>query len=406
MGVIRNDPLRVLMLTWEYPPRIVGGISRVVEGLSKALHVLGVEVHIITNEMPGSPLEEDDAGVRVHRVKVDSPAPNFHAWILLMNHYFAKRVGSLAKEVGGFDIVHAHDWLVQTSASETKGFLRTPLISTLHSMEFRRSEGATSPEISMVESLEWWMTYESSKVIVCSNSMKEDAKSKYKVPDDKMVVIPNGIDPDKYAEPHLHRDLTRLKYGVGPSEKLILFVGRLTHQKGCNFLIRSIPYVAKFHNVRLIIVGDGYMRGELESEAFKSGEAWRIRFTGFLPDQEVRDLMASSNCMVVPSIYEPFGVVALEGMASKLPVVASNVDGLSEIIRHEENGILVYPKDPSSIAWGISRIFSDADNSQRIVLNALNDVKTKYTWSAIAKMTLEAYEQTLRIHKPLLKTSS
>ncbi len=383
------------MLTWEYPPRIVGGIAKVVEGLSKSLTKLGVEVHVITNEMPGAPLEENDEGVHVHRVRIDSPAPNFHAWVLLMNHYFAKRAGVLAREVGGFSIVHAHDWLVLPSGSETKNYLGTPLISTLHSLEYKRAGGVNSPEGRMIESLEWWMTYESSVIIVCSHSMKDDSKWKYQVPDEKIWVIPNGINPDKFKGSHSNRNEVRSRYGINPSDKLILFVGRLTHQKGCEYLIRAIPLVAKYHNARLIVVGDGYMRGELESEASRTGEGWRIRFTGFIPDSEVTDLMLSSDLMVIPSVYEPFGVVALEAMTADLPVVASDVDGLGEIIKHEKNGILVYPRDPASIAWGISRIMSDPQNTRKLTENASKDVEEKYTWDAIAKLTLKAYRKML-----------
>ncbi len=383
------------MLTWEYPPRIVGGIARVVEGLSKSLYKMGVEVHVITNEMPGSPMEEIDEGVHVHRVRVDSPAPNFHAWILLMNHYFAKRAGLLAREIGGFDILHAHDWLVLPSATETKNYLGTTLVSTLHSLEYRRAGGVNSPEGRMIESLEWWMTYDSSIVIVCSHAMKDDTKWKYQVPDEKIWVIPNGINPRKYADAHPNLAEVRAKYGVATSDRLVLFVGRLTHQKGCEFLVRAIPSVSKFHNSRLIVVGDGYMRGELEREANRTGERWRIQFTGFLPDSEVADLMLSSDLMAIPSIYEPFGVVALEAMLAGIPVVASDVDGLAEIVKHEENGILVYPRDPSSISWGISRIISDPQNSRRLVENAKRDVQEKYTWDAVAKLTLEAYRKIL-----------
>jgi glycogen(starch) synthase len=387
--------LRVLMLTWEYPPRIVGGIAKVVEGLSKSLTKLGVEVHIITNEMPGSPMEETDEGVLVHRVRVDSPAPNFHAWILLMNHYFSKRAGSLAKEVGGFDIVHAHDWLVLPSGAENKSFLNTKLVSTLHSLEYRRAGPVISPEGRMIESLEWWMTFESSVIIVCSRSMKEDTKWKYQVPENKIVVIPNGINPNKFKGLSPNRDEVRGKYGIAPSDKLVLFVGRLTHQKGCEYLVRAIPFVAKYHNVKLLVVGDGYMRGELESEANRTGEGWRIKFTGFISDSDVSDLMLSSDLMAIPSVYEPFGVVALEAMAAGLPVVASDVDGLSEIIKHEQNGILVYPRDPSSISWGISRVISDPSNARRLLENAKNDIEEKYAWDAIAKVTLEEYRKRL-----------
>jgi glycogen synthase len=383
------------MLTWEYPPRIVGGISRVVEGLSRALVTLGAEAHVITAEMPGSPLEEDDQGVYVHRVKIESPAPSFQAWVLLMNHYFAKRAGKLAGEVGSFDIVHVHDWLVHPCGAEVKSFLGSTLVSTLHSLEYRRSGNSTAPESQMVESLEWWVTYESKLVTVCSESMKRDTKWKYNVPEDKIVVIPNGVNLSKYESVKVNKHQARAKWGVNGSEKLLLFVGRLTHQKGVEYLIRAIPSVAKSHNVRLIVVGDGYMRGQLESEANATGQGWRMRFTGFISDSDVVELLLSSDVMVIPSVYEPFGVVALEAMASSLPVVASNVDGLAEIVEDEETGILVKPRDSASISGGISKILSDPVNAKRMVANARAEVSKRYTWDAIANSVLKTYRDAL-----------
>ncbi len=382
------------MLTWEYPPRIIGGISRVVEGLSKALVRHGVEVHVITTEMTGASMEANDEGVFVHRVQVESPAPNFHSWVLMMNHYFAKRAGRLSREFGRFDIVHTHDWLTLPSGTETKSFLGDTMVTTLHSLEFKRSGGINTPENQMVDSFEWWSTYESAVVIVCSGSMKFDAQSQFKVPEEKIWVIPIGIDPRRFDRSP-NRDEIRALHGVKRHEKLIVFVGRLTSQKGCEYLIRALPYISKYHNVKLLVVGDGYMRPELEKIASSTGESWRTRFLGFLQDSELTDLLLCSDVMVIPSVYEPFGVVALEGMAAGVPVIASNIDGLAEIIRHEENGLLTYPRDSSSIAWAVSRILSDPTNTARLIENAKKDIATRFSWDAIAKLTLQAYQKAL-----------
>jgi glycogen(starch) synthase len=383
--------MKILMLSWEYPPRIVGGISRVVEGLSRSLTELGHEVHVITNEMPGFPAEDTDQGAFIHRVPIESPTPNFHTWVMMMNHYFTKRAGRLAKEIGGFEIVHVHDWLVLPTGAELKSILPTTMVSTLHSLEFRRSGGIDTPENKMVDSLEWWATYESSIVIVCSQSMRQDTISHFHVPADKLRVIPIGIDPSRFKNRNVDRNRVRQKYGIGPDEKLVLFVGRLTNQKGCEYLIRAIPYVTRFFNVKLLIAGEGYLKGELESIAVASGVRSRTIFAGYVGDDDLTNLFLSSDLMVVPSVYEPFGVVALEAMAAGLPVVASNVDGLAEIINHEENGILVFARDSSSIAWGISRILSDPENTQRMTQNAFGDIESRFSWKAVATDTLNSY---------------
>jgi glycogen synthase len=388
--------MRILMLTWEYPPRIVGGISRVVEGLSRSLTELGHEVHVITNEMPGYPAEDNDRGVFLHRVPIESPTPSFHTWVMMMDHYFTKRAGRLARETGDFDIIHVHDWLVEPTGAELKSFFPTTMVTTLHSLEFRRSGGISTPESKMVDSLEWWATYESTLVIVCSKSMLDDTLVHFQAPVDKMRVIPIGIDPSKFQNRNVDKNRVRGKFGVAPHEKLILFVGRLTNQKGCEYLIRAIPYVAKYFNVKLLIAGDGYLKSELESIASGAGVRSRTIFAGYVGDEDLTDLFLCSDVMAIPSVYEPFGVVALEAMAARLPVVASNIDGLAEIIKHEENGILVFPRDISSIAWGISRVLSDAGNTQRLLNNAAKDVETRFSWKTIATDTLNAYKDALK----------
>ena len=396
MSTTNAKHLKILMMTWEYPPRIIGGISRVVEGLSRALATVGHEVHVVTPEMPGSPLEDNDQGVFIHRVRIESPTPSFHSWVLMMNHYLAKRVGRLINEIGNFDIVHVHDWLVLPSGSETKAFGNSTMVSTLHSLEYKRSGGVNTPESKMVDSLEWWITFESALIIVCSMSMKNDTITGFGVPEDKIWIIPIGVDAEKFRKCHPDRESVRAKYGAYHGEKLILFVGRLTQQKGCEYLIQAIPQISKQFNTKLVVVGDGSYREELESIA-KASDGHKIRFTGFLPDNDLTELFLCADVLVIPSIYEPFGVVALEAMAAGLPIVASNVDGLGEIVVHERNGILVYPKDTSSIAWGISRIFSDSTNTQRLIENANNDIRTRFSWDAVAGLTLDLYRKALLI---------
>jgi glycogen(starch) synthase len=381
------------MFSWEYPPRIVGGISRHVEGLSRSLVRLGNDVHVITTDLPGYPMEDFDQGVKVHRVPVEAATPSFHSWILMMNHFFEKRAAILRREIDSrFDVVHAHDWLVATSSIESKHSFGSPLITTLHSLEYKRAGSISSPESAMIDSLEWWTTYESSLMVVCSGAMKTDVSLHFKVPEAKIWVIPNAIDPSKF-DVFVDRNVIRAKYGVYPNEKLVMFVGRLTPQKGCEYLIRAVPNVSQAHNIKVVIVGDGYSRGFLENEAIATGQSWRFKFVGFIPDGDVVQLLKSCDVLVIPSVYEPFGVVALEGMAAGAPIVASDVDGLAEVVKHEQNGILTFARDPLSIAWGIDRILSDEENAKRLVENGRKTVYAKYSWDAVAKLTQEAYSK-------------
>jgi glycosyltransferase involved in cell wall biosynthesis len=223
--------------------------------------------------------------------------------------------------------------------------------------------------------------------------MKKEICDHFNLPWNKVDVIPNAIDVSKY-QISVDRGEVRQRYGVGWGEKLVLCVGRLVPQQGVEYFIRAIPIIAKsFPETKFVIVGEGWSRDRLEAEARTSGYGDKIKFTGFASDKEVISLMTSADALVVPSIYEPFGIVALEGMAAGVPVVASRVDGLTEVIDHERTGIFVYPRSPESIAWGVKRILSDADHARWLTENAKEKLHKAYSWETVAMKTVEVYRK-------------
>jgi len=387
--------MKVGTLTWEFPPRVVGGIARHCEGLAKALVKQNHDVHLFTLDFPGSPAYEEMDGVKVYRASTELGHPNFLTWVLLFNHFLSKRMADVSQKVD-FDVMHVHDWLAAFSGISFKHYLDKPIVFTVHSTEIGRAQGLHSPDSFSIDGIEWWANYEANRVIVCSKSMKTEICDHFDLPKEKVDIIPNAIDATQYqasADP----SVVRPRYGMGFGEKLVLCVGRLVPQKGMEYFIRAIPLVAKrFPEARFVIVGEGWSRDILEEEARKSGHSEKIRFTGFLPDQEVIDLMSSADVLVVPSIYEPFGIVALEGMATGAPVVASNVGGLSEVIDHEETGIFVYPKSPESIAWGIGRVLSDPEHARWLTENAKIKLHKAYSWEAVAMKTVEVYKKVVK----------
>jgi len=379
-------------LTWEFPPRVVGGIARHCEGLAKALVQQNHEVHLFTLDFPGSPSYEEMDGVKVYRASTELGHPNFLTWVLLFNHFLAKRMADAVHSVD-FDVMHVHDWLAAFSGISFKHYLKKPMVLTVHSTEVGRAQGLHSPDSFCINGIEWWAMYEADRVIVCSESMKNEICGHFNLPLDKVDVIPNAIDVTKY-QTSVDRGSVRQRYGVGYGEKLILCVGRLVPQKGIEYFIRAIPSIAKrYPEAKFIIVGEGWSRDILEAEARASGHGGKIQFTGFASDQEVINLMTSADVLVVPSVYEPFGIVALEGMASGVPVVASKVGGLSEVIEHDRTGLFVYPKSPESIAWGIDRILSDPDHAKWLTENAKEKLHKAYSWEAVAMKTVEVYRK-------------
>ncbi len=379
------------MMSWEFPPRIVGGISRHCHGLAKSLVKMGHAVRMITLEFPGSPDFEYMDGIEVHRVRIELGHPDFLTWVLLFNHFMEKYAARL-NSGDRSNVIHAHDWLVSTASISIKHFLKRPLVFTVHSTEVGRSKGLKGANSYTIDGLEWWSTFEASKVIVTSESMRREVIDHFKLPPEKVSKIPNGIELEKFNL-DFDRESFRSKY-VSGNERMILFVGRLTPQKGVEYLIKALPMILQRHpEAKLVIVGDGWMKDDLKRIAHSVGRSEKIYFTGFLPEWDLVRILLSADVLVVPSVYEPFGIVALEGMAAGVPVVASNVDGLSEVIHHGINGILTYPADSRSIAWGVDRVLSDQNYAKYLVENAKREVSRKYSWDAIARETIKVYEE-------------
>jgi glycogen synthase len=384
--------LRIFMLSWEYPPRIIGGLARHVEGLSKDLASMGNEVHVVTLDFPGAPYEEKEGSLYIHRVAVGLPAPTFHTWVLLFNHFFEKRLGQLAKEFGAPDVVHVHDWLTVSGGVAAKHLLRAPLVMTFHSTEASRSSNSPSPESAMVEGLEWWGSFESARIIAVSGWMKSEVVSMFKVPEEKVTEIPNAVDPQKFEGP-VDIQAIRAKWRVMEGEKLITAVGRLTSQKGFDDLIRAYPMI--MHAIpasRLLIVGDGYMRRELESLAERESVGDRVTFAGFVSESDLVGALRASNMVAVPSRFEPFGIIALEAMAAGVPLVVSRVGGLAEIVEDRVDGLEVDPNSPSAIAEAAIRILSDRTLASRLAEKGREKAKA-YSWNIAAKKTLQTYEE-------------
>jgi len=335
---------------------------------------------------------ENVDGINVHRVSIELGHPNFLTWTFIFNHFIEKKIAELSRKID-FDIVHAHDWLTASAGIASKYFLDKPLVSTVHSTEIGRAQGLNSPDSYMIDGLEWWMTYEASKVIICSSSMRGELEHRFRLPPEKIAVIPNAIDTSAYRRNSSGDDVRR-RYGIGSYEKLVLFVGRLVPQKGVEYLIRAAPHILERHGeARFIIAGDGWSKSHLENLAVSSGCGDRMRFLGFTSNSELVELTMSADALVVPSIYEPFGIVALEGMAAGVPVVAANVGGLADIVEHDRTGVLVYPKNPESVAWGVNKVLSDQGYSEWLVRNAKKKVNDVYSWQSVAKRTSEVYEE-------------
>jgi len=389
--------LSVMMLTWEFPPRIIGGISPHVYNLSRSLAKNGVKVYVVTCDFPGAPQHETVDGVEVYRTdSYKNPSPDFATWVYLMNMNMQKEAAAIVRSLDGrVDVFHAHDWLVATAGIGLKHVFRRPFFATMHSTEIGRRNGLHFDYERMIHETEAWLTYEAWKVICCSDYMVSHVRWAFGLPEDKLIMVSNGVNAEAYAK-NGKGDLGqfRRKFAL-PEEKIILFVGRLVYEKGIHVLVNAIPKVLEKANAKLVIVGNGYMKDQLSSLVGRIGLNNKVMFTGFVDDDTLRKLQICADVSVVPSLFEPFGIVALEAMAARSPVVVSDTGGLSEIVEHEVSGVKAYVDNPDSLAWGIMKVLTDDGYANWIRTNAYKRAQEKYNWDKIAQQTKTIYNNIL-----------
>ncbi len=387
--------MKILMLSWEYPPRVVGGISRVVYDLSHKLCMQGHNVTVITYKDGDVPYYEDDDGVDVYRVDNFMIAPNnFIDWVMQLNFNMIAKAGEIISKNGNFDVIHAHDWLTAYAGKTLKFAHGTPLVSTIHATEAGRNSGIRGDMQKYINDTEWMLTYESSEVIVNSNYMKNELQRLFGLPYEKINVIPNGVDLTLFNG--IDKDYEFRRRFALDNEKIILFIGRLVYEKGVQTLISAMPKILdNYHDSKLIIAGKGGMINDLRNQVNYLGLGNKVYFTGHLSSKDVQRMYKCADIAVFPSTYEPFGIVAIEAMLSGTPVVTSDIGGLNEIVDHGITGMKSYAGNPNSLADSILSLLYNPDLCDYVSKNAKEKVKSQYNWTRITEDTHLAYEKAI-----------
>ena len=377
------------MLTWEFPPRIIGGISTHVYHLSRALVEKGTSVRVITCDFPNAPAEEIIDGVPVSRVDSGRvPESNFLLWIYHLNSQMISKTTELF-ETERFDLIHAHDWVVGRAAVELKNRLGLPLISTIHATEIGRGGSLDGEYRRKVRDIERLLVEQSDGIICCSNYMLDHIQYVLGAVKTKIRVIPNGVEASRFNN---GRQPQLIPTGVSEDRKTILYVGRIVREKGIFTLLDAFEKLRKQgKDVSLVLVGEGPLKEDLAKEVLRRKLNDRVKLAGFVDEKKLVSLYNSSDAFVLPSHYEPFGMVALEAMASRVPVVVSDVGGLSEIVEDGITGVKVPAANPSTLAEGILRVLEDRELSEQLKENAYRAVQERYRWDMIAEKTIEAY---------------
>ncbi|MCI0496842.1 MAG: glycosyltransferase family 4 protein [Thermoplasmata archaeon] len=376
--------MRIAMIARTIPPFDRGGIQRHVRDLSTALGMAGHEVHLV---IEGKQVHIHE-NVTVHTVR-PIPLPRLTAGqYVSLSLLAARRARRL-----DVDVTHVHSMYGFGQALMGRG----PTVATLHGTQVCELRAAASSggtlnhlatdSVSVV--MEGYVARKARRLIAVSEENRRDIVSQYEVPPGKISVIPNGVWPDDHSVSDM-------------SMPEVVAVGRLHERKGFDLLIRAFARAApEVGDHRLTIVGSGEMESRLRALARKEGVGGRVRFAGHLPDRELRSLLSHARLLAMPSRYEGFGMVMVEGMASGLPVLATRVGAAPEVIEHGVNGFLAGPEapgDPSmeartieTLAASLAEALSDVGRLGRMGAQARRTAVGRFSWTSVAASTAEVY---------------
>lgn len=389
-NLVKSPGLKILMLSWEYPPNVVGGLSRHVYNLSVHLAKMGCDVHVITagnNELQHFELIN---GVKVHRViPINNQDPNFLSWIGGLNLAMAFKAEKLAEETR-FNLIHAHDWLVGVAAIAIKDLISIPLLSTIHATEHGRNNGIYTEIQKFIHSKEQQLITASNQIIVCSDYMKIHLSTVFEVARNTIAVIPNGVDaPGSIQDvqtifPELH------------NKKYIVSIGRIVKEKGFETIIEAAAIAKeKKWDYFFVIAGKGPMLDVYRRQVQERQLTNQITFVGYISDTQRNALIAGSELAVIPSLYEPFGIVVLESLVLGKPTIVSNTGGMKGIVKHLQTGLLMNPGDPESMLEQIRFLEENPIHAKQMGVRGREIVKSLYGWNRIASETARVMNDTV-----------
>ncbi|MEU1527252.1 glycosyltransferase family 4 protein [Nocardia rhamnosiphila] len=401
--------MKILMVSWEYPPVVVGGLGRHVHHLATSLAAAGHEVVVLARRPTGtSPATHPThsfiaEGVLVVAVAEDPPIFDFGedmlAWTLAMGHAMVRAGVALDKPGIGEgwtpDVVHAHDWLVAHPAIALAEYYDVPLVSTIHATEAGRHSGWVAGRVNrQVHSVEWWLANESDALITCSTSMKDEVERLYRPDRIPVHVIRNGIDVGAWT-------FRTRSPRSGPPR--LLYVGRLEYEKGVQDAIAALPRIRRAHpGTVLTVAGVGTQFEWLRQLARTHRVARAVHFAGQLDHAELLGWLHGADAIVLPSRYEPFGIVALEAAAAGTPLVTSTAGGLGEAVIDGVTGASFEPADVHGLVDAVVSVLGDPVTAQERAFAARERLTADFAWDVVAAETADIYSDAKRrVRNPL-----
>ncbi len=394
-----NQLPAVLMLGWEYPPHNSGGLGEACRGLTQALSGQGNQIYFTLPFNYGQPLShmqlmpfpvaEPDQfdlggswsvyGQANHHL---TQPPTTQGMTEVVDQYTQKLVDGTDNLLAQTDVIHAHDWMTFPAGLALKQTSHKPLITHIHSTEADRVIG--TPGDPVIEKIEWQGLQGADQVITVSQYTKNMLVKRYGVDSRKIVVVHNGISPTPSV---------RRTQSFAQTRPLVAFMGRLTGQKGLPyFLLLAKKILTQLPDALFVIAGDGDMYHELMLSVADQGLTGHVLFSGFIRDGQKDKLLARADVFVMPSLSEPFGLVALEAAAKRTPVVMSDQTGVGEVLRGSIQVPLADLDQMTAVVIKLLTVKSFRDQVVTTQLSALKDT----TWSRSATAVQQVYRQVLQ----------
>jgi 1,4-alpha-glucan branching enzyme len=384
----------VLLLSWEYPPNIVGGLSRHVHDLSVSLVKKGCKVIVLTAATSGVPDYELNDGVHVYRTGPLHPMEeDFLQWVFQLNLSFIEKAGEIF-EREDINLVHAHDWIVGKSAVLLKDHYNIPLVTTIHATENGRNQGIFTDLHRRIHEEEKKLVKSSNQLIICSEHMREELSQLEPPAHLSVSVIPNGVNLKNVLsdeECQANSTFNNVKYYFS--------IGRIVHEKGFETIIETAERISEEQSIHFVIAGKGPLLEQYRNRVTAKGLGQYVHFLGYVSDEQRNAFLYNSEAVIFPSIYEPFGIVALEAMAAKKAVIASRTGGLKNIVEHGHAGLLFEPGDSVSLANAILSMEESKDIKEQMGENGYKMAEIMFSWERISKQTLGIYEEMIIQHK-------